>query len=74
MNIWGKTWTQEELAMIASAINAFGSGGHPEASPDRGLDYFQPDYVRKCLRRAKPKNADMTARRDAIIAKLRGVR
>lgn len=30
------------------ALNHFGNGGHPAATPDT-LHHFGPDYIRRCL-------------------------
>lgn len=39
-----------EKKLIASAINTYGDGQHPVATPDK-LDYFKMGYIAHCLGR-----------------------
>jgi len=42
----------EKAKIICSAINIYGEGSHPWATPEN-LNYFQREYVQECLEKAK---------------------
>lgn len=46
-----KNYTKSEKDFICFAINRFGDGEHPCASPET-LKYFEEDYVTVCVERA----------------------
>lgn len=46
-----RKYTKSEKDFMCFAINRFGDGGHPYASPET-LKYFREDYVVTCVKRA----------------------